>query len=194
MTGETREKILKAALELFSEKGFAAVGTRSIAQQAGVNEVTLFRLFGSKQALFIAAFRRFIIQPSEEYLLADIRHDLEYDLHMIGRRFVELFGNNDRFVRMSFKEIGQFEEIDGVLRGQPGRMKALVRGYLREMKDRGAFHGEPDELSEILGDILFSLALHYAALGDRAGAAGLERTVDRFLDIFIEGIRDGRDH
>ncbi|MCH8883486.1 MAG: TetR/AcrR family transcriptional regulator [SAR324 cluster bacterium] len=49
---ETGESILKAAMMLFAEKGFAGTTTRQIAQQAGVNEVTLFRHFRSKTELF----------------------------------------------------------------------------------------------------------------------------------------------
>ena len=48
----TRDKILEAALDLFSEKGFHATTTRKIAQKADVNEVTLFRHFSSKMDLF----------------------------------------------------------------------------------------------------------------------------------------------
>jgi AcrR family transcriptional regulator len=48
----TEKAILEAAIMLFAEKGFSATTTRQIAQAAGVNEVTLFRHFRSKQELF----------------------------------------------------------------------------------------------------------------------------------------------
>ena len=48
---EVRDKILKAATELYAETGFRGTTTRQIAQLAGVNEVTVFRHFGSKTAL-----------------------------------------------------------------------------------------------------------------------------------------------
>ena len=48
----TRDKILNAALALFAEKGFSASTTKDIARRARVNEVTIFRQFGSKRALF----------------------------------------------------------------------------------------------------------------------------------------------
>ena len=50
--GDAAESILQAAMMLFAQKGFAATTTRQIAQQAGVNEVTLFRHFHSKTDLF----------------------------------------------------------------------------------------------------------------------------------------------
>lgn len=43
---------MQASFELFAEKGFDGTTTRSIAKRAGVNEVTIFRTFGNKEALF----------------------------------------------------------------------------------------------------------------------------------------------
>ena len=48
---ETGEAILRAAAELFGERGYKATTTRAIAERAGVNEVTLFRRFGSKRGI-----------------------------------------------------------------------------------------------------------------------------------------------
>jgi AcrR family transcriptional regulator len=50
-----RNKILDAALRLYAREGFRGATTRLIAQEAGVNEVTLFRQFGSKLALIEAS-------------------------------------------------------------------------------------------------------------------------------------------
>jgi AcrR family transcriptional regulator len=54
---DLRQKILNAATELYAETGFRGATTRQIAQKAGVNEVTLFRHFGSKTALLHEAIR-----------------------------------------------------------------------------------------------------------------------------------------
>ncbi|HRX45279.1 MAG TPA: helix-turn-helix domain-containing protein [Acholeplasmataceae bacterium] len=45
----TEKKILLAATKLFSESGYSGVSTRKIAEAAGVNELTLFRIFKSKR-------------------------------------------------------------------------------------------------------------------------------------------------
>lgn len=55
----TREAILAAALEAYSKYGFRGATTRRIAEIAGANEVTLFRHFGSKEALIGEAIRSF---------------------------------------------------------------------------------------------------------------------------------------
>lgn len=52
-----RDRILEAAREVFALHGSAGATTRRIAEAAGVNEVTLFRHFGSKQSLLEEAAR-----------------------------------------------------------------------------------------------------------------------------------------
>ena len=50
----SRERILEAAARVYAKHGFRGATTRLIAAEAGVNEVTLFRTFGSKGALLEA--------------------------------------------------------------------------------------------------------------------------------------------
>jgi AcrR family transcriptional regulator len=57
MTIPTREQILAAAAKLYADHGFRGTTTRAVAESAGVNEVTLFRLFGSKVNIIVEAMR-----------------------------------------------------------------------------------------------------------------------------------------
>lgn len=69
MSGEgTREKILNAAEELFSENGFAATSVRAITSKAGVNLAALNYHFGSKDAVIDAVFERRVGPLSRERL------------------------------------------------------------------------------------------------------------------------------
>ena len=54
---DNRDRILQAAARVYAQHGFRGATTRLIAIEAGVNEVTLFRTFGSKAALFEAMMR-----------------------------------------------------------------------------------------------------------------------------------------
>src|SRR5258708_40295591 len=49
---EIRDRILAADKRVYAKHGFRGVTTRLIAIEADVNEVTIFRTFGSKAALF----------------------------------------------------------------------------------------------------------------------------------------------
>jgi len=49
----TRQRLIRSALRLFVSNGISGTTTREIAESAGVNEVTLFRHFGSKHGLLL---------------------------------------------------------------------------------------------------------------------------------------------
>ena len=51
MNDDHRQRILQAAARVYALHGWRGATTRRIADEAGVNEVTLFRQFGSKDAL-----------------------------------------------------------------------------------------------------------------------------------------------
>lgn len=51
----TRESLLDVTAKLYAEHGWLGTTTRRIAEAAGVNEVTLFRQFGSKESLLLEA-------------------------------------------------------------------------------------------------------------------------------------------
>jgi len=59
-----RPRLLKAAHELFVERGYQATTTKEISVRANVAEPTLFRHFGSKAEIFEAS----IIEPFTSYL------------------------------------------------------------------------------------------------------------------------------
>jgi AcrR family transcriptional regulator len=62
---EKQKKILLAAIESFSEKGYAATSTSEIAKKAGVAEGTIFRHYKTKKDLLMA-----IVAPTMAKFLA----------------------------------------------------------------------------------------------------------------------------
>lgn len=51
---EKQEKILRSALKLFAQHGYAATSTAKVAKEAGVSEGLIFRHFGNKEGLLAA--------------------------------------------------------------------------------------------------------------------------------------------
>jgi AcrR family transcriptional regulator len=76
----SRQKLLAAAARIYGESGFRGATTRRIADEAGVNEVTLFRLFGSKSALIAEAIREHAPRATEPGGLPDEPVDPEREL------------------------------------------------------------------------------------------------------------------
>ena len=69
---DVREQLLEAAVKVFAIAGFRGATTRRIAQEAGVNEVTLFRQFGSKEGLILEAVLRSVERLQDEAVLPTV--------------------------------------------------------------------------------------------------------------------------
>lgn len=53
-----KEDILEAGLEVFAKQGYYNTTTAHIAEKAGISQPYVFRFFGTKEELFIAALER----------------------------------------------------------------------------------------------------------------------------------------
>jgi TetR/AcrR family transcriptional regulator, regulator of cefoperazone and chloramphenicol sensitivity len=62
--GDTRQRLLEAAIEVFGRQGFEA-GTRALVAHAGVNLAAIPYHFGSKQGLYLAAADHIAAQIGE---------------------------------------------------------------------------------------------------------------------------------
>ena len=71
MSKEDRKaQIIESAMSLFVKNGYNATTTSSIAEEAEISEVTLFRYFSSKKELFKAGLAPIIITSFEESINA----------------------------------------------------------------------------------------------------------------------------
>jgi TetR/AcrR family transcriptional regulator, regulator of cefoperazone and chloramphenicol sensitivity len=68
---DTREKLLKAAEQIFAERGFFATTVREICQRAGANVAAVNYHFGDKLNLYTEVLRRFARTLDVEAAIAD---------------------------------------------------------------------------------------------------------------------------
>ena len=79
----TRTRIIQAGMQVFAQEGLHGATTREIARVAGVNEVTLFRHFASKEQLLGAVIENALALQTEalahpEEWTDDLMRDLRY--------------------------------------------------------------------------------------------------------------------
>ena len=186
MAADTKERILFAALELFSTRGYAAVGMKAIAESAGVNEVTLFRSFGSKEKLWLEVFRRFVVRPEKEFQLKVTTGVARMDLAEVARSVATLLKTNMKLVRMSILDLGQFPEVDDELLSQAPRMMAIIAAHLVSVQPQ--LKAPAEVVARTLVDTLFGVAMHFEASGKRISTVRtLDGWVEEFLPLFLDG-------
>ena len=101
---DIRDRILDAAKKVYAQHGFRGATTRLIAIEAGVNEVTLFRTFGSKAALFEALMHAHVAaSPIPD--LPDIPADPEREMTGWCSAILHHLRENRAIIRTSFGEM-----------------------------------------------------------------------------------------
>jgi len=84
----SRDRILDSALELFSQRGYAATGVSGIVRGAGIEKSALYWHFGSKEGLLAALFDRmdaaFVERILKRAAGSDVRPEEGLDLFVDG--------------------------------------------------------------------------------------------------------------
>ena len=70
--GDTKERILLTSLQLFAQRGYAAVSVSDIAGALGITKGALYRHFESKQAIFDAILARMEQRDGEQAQAHDL--------------------------------------------------------------------------------------------------------------------------
>ncbi|NLI81196.1 MAG: TetR/AcrR family transcriptional regulator [Deltaproteobacteria bacterium] len=101
----TKERILDAALEMFSEKGFHSATVDEIAERAGVGKGTLYRYFANKETLFNELVRIRLEELERKAWSVFNGHD---DVLTMIRKYLhiyfEFFDRNQRLYRLINQE------------------------------------------------------------------------------------------
>lgn len=142
---DTRNNILVAARELFEKKGFAATTTREIAAQAGVSEVTLFRHFSTKRALFDQTLHSCLHPYTvEEYLKSGVTYDLERDLKHIAFEMRENSRKNGSILRMIMRDKFRNTVPEMKMKKNEHHMRTSLLAYFNAMKSAGTLNAPPE--------------------------------------------------
>jgi len=91
---ERRESAIRAAITEFARGGYSATSTDAIAKRVGVSQPYLFRLFPNKQAMFLAAAERCLLETRQVFAEAAEGLEGEEALHSIARAYQRLIADD----------------------------------------------------------------------------------------------------
>jgi AcrR family transcriptional regulator len=187
---ETRERILQAAEELLMERGYVRSTTRAIAEAAGVNEVTLFRHFGSKRNLLRELVQTHSAIPDFVELVEQrLTNDYRQGLTVLGTAFFRALTERRNALRLMLCEAEEVPEVREVMAQIPGQLRQLTTRYIQKhidagtVRDLGAEHMAQALLGMFFAYIIGSTMLDTPAVPD----ASPEDLTAVFVDIFIQG-------
>jgi AcrR family transcriptional regulator len=189
----TRQRLIDAALELFTSQGVTETTTRQVAESAQVNEVTLFRHFGNKQGLLLA-----VIEDSAVF--THLGETLREQVNQTSRLDQAL----KNYVSDRLQALEQMPELLRSVVGEAGRYtienrRALGRGvtlanrdvarYLARVIEREQLHPRipVEKLSSLLNVMLFGylvieLTSEFHELWDDR-----EDFLESLVELFLQG-------
>ncbi len=193
---DTRRLILDAALDLFSEGGFAGTSMRGIARAVGVRESALYHHFPSKAAIFEALLRE--MGPGK----AERLDGLDLDAVLVDGpepllRFIAHFMFEDwatpreqKFMRLMMAEGPRLKEA-GIVQASIVAGRGRLGRLFAELARRGIIRpGDPELYAiEFMGPMLM---MRVMLLVLAEGSPDLERLlerVDAHVHHFCESVK-----
>ena len=154
---DTREMILDAAARVFSQHGFRGSTTRRIADAAAVNEVTIFRYFGSKAALLQEAVRGVDV-CAFEHALPEVPVDPVHELTTWCSTFVHQLTLRSSVIRKCMGEVEERPELAARAAEAPTRATNELCRYFGSLRSAGFSDQEFD--SHVAATMLIGALFH----------------------------------
>jgi AcrR family transcriptional regulator len=151
-TSDTREKILTAALEVFSAKGFHGTTVDEIAERAELGKGTVYRHFHSKKGLFSELIRSKVAELEQAVAGAiDPRADVLEFIEAYLRIYFAFFDRNRDLYKVLIQEQSDFGAevkalyIGNILKKVPLLKRKILQatksGLLKQMDFHTVFYG-----------------------------------------------------
>ena len=188
---DARQRLLDAALELFCRDGYDGVSTRAIAKKANVNEVTLFRLFGSKEKVLLSILdREADIKPLVPPGALEPSGDIVSDMSRFGGFMLEGMLEKAPIMKLGMTEMHRRPAMWKHISPAPIAALAMLEGYF----DRAAEKGLIRKLdSRLAATVFFSFFFRSMVMTTFLGNDKLmkmdERAIRDFCSMFFEGLR-----
>lgn len=188
---QTRNRLLSAAIEVFAQAGISGATTREIARVAGVNEVTLFRHFQSKEQLLRAVVQQVSALQIEALTNQDEwTQNLAIDLKHYAWLFNNTLEAHEDLVRIFIGEARRHPEAARqILQEAAEGLREKLIAYLQKGKDSGTIRADLDltpAVDSFTGMLLAGMLRRSAA--SMPLDYSRETYIDQCVDLFVRGV------
>jgi AcrR family transcriptional regulator len=174
---ERRDEVLRAAIVEFAEFGLHGASTEAIARRAGISQPYIFRLFGTKKELFMAAtgvcYRR--ILQGFETASATAREQGTDLLPAIGRTYAQWLSYREELLLL----------LHAFAACHDPEVRAMTQGCFHNLYSfiEEASGAGPEEIQHFLAH---GMLMTIAAAMDLPALAGQEQWARALLGDFLE--------
>jgi AcrR family transcriptional regulator len=140
---ERREELLRAAARVYARHGYRGSTTRRIADEAGVNEITIFRQFGTKDTLIHEAIASCGMgSPLAE--LPRVPTDPHRELKQWATTLRSHICSTRLLMRRCMSERDEHPQLSASANRGPMRAAAELQSYIGRLQEHGFIEGEAD--------------------------------------------------
>ncbi len=172
-------RLFEAVLQLWLAEGYAGTTTRAVAARAGVNEATLFRRYGDKAGLVVAA----LSAQLERVPIRALRptEDVQADLVAIVEAYLQTHLQVGALLPLLMVEVPRHAELRPVLEVAWTNVGALRR-VVEHHQARGALRAEPplQAVTALIGP-LFAAGMFASAQPDLVAEVDIEAHIRGYL-------------
>ncbi len=183
------DEILKAARDLFCEKGYEAAAVAEIAQRIGVVEGTIYKYFATKRELLLS-----VLEHWYEEMFGDYARDLarldghRARLHLLVWRHLRAVRDNPLLCRLMFREVQSEHDYRGtVLHDLNRRYTQLLVDVISAGMAEGEFRADlPPALLRAM--VYGGIEHHSWNYVCGRGALDIDRIADQITALLCEGL------
>ncbi|MDP1828403.1 MAG: TetR/AcrR family transcriptional regulator [Archangium sp.] len=194
---DRRRVILRAAVEVFSRKGYHGCRIQDVAKEAGVAYGLVYHYFKNKDELLESVFA-----SGWQNFLGRVQAEIATDHHVAARVkgivhvAFEAYRRDPRGVKVLILEVGRSPAGGAVNRGGAFSSVILAAAEMfKEAQRRGEIpaHLEPTLCATMLfGSIEMGLTSFVMGLLDKRDDASIDRARDQVAETFLHGLTGAR--
>lgn len=187
----TRTRLIEAASQVFASLGVQGATTREIARVAGVNEVTLFRHFTSKEQLLKAVIENAIALQTEALAHPEAwTQDLRTDLNNYAQMYHAMLMAQEDLIRTFIGEAKRHPEAaKQVIEEAASPLGEKLVAYLQSCQKAGYVRSEVN--AEIAVDIFRGMLLTGMLCNNVKSpnqSYSSQEYIATCVDVFVRGI------
>jgi AcrR family transcriptional regulator len=188
-----RERLLRAAADVFDRKGYAAASVREIVEQAGITKPVLYYHFGSKEGILLAILEEGARQFEQAVARAlACPGDVRQRVAALCEEVYSLFRDNVPAVRVAHALF--FGPREGLPAFDFTKFERVLRPAIRQLVEQGMATGElreahPEDVSMAINGVIAGCTDQ--ELNPHGTPVGIDG-IHRVLDLIFDGLSAAR--
>ena len=196
---EKEQKILEAAIDVFSERGFSGATTSEIAKRAGIAEGTIFRYFKTKKDILRGILIQMLNMAGEPIIIEGVRKILlnteNKDLREVLKAFIcdrlEVLESVFPMIKVIITEALYHDDIrEAFFQNIISKVFEVFTLFHRQMLERGLIRENINALTMtrgIIGNVIL-LVFYRQLFADKFNRQDMDKELDAVIDIIMYGI------